>query len=263
MEQLFEKYQNIQLFATSPQYRNYKLIEPEFYDFNTFKSNMQILGYVSHTFENQKTKKPIDIYFFKEDSKYISSTNDFKKILDKYKSEYNIIMITKHPLNVYRMKSIKQYSHLNVKNYLHKIYIMEINKGSLCSKHTVLSPEENKRVCYELLAHAHKLPAISESDPQNIWIGGEVNDVIRIDRISEISGHSINYRIVTPASGKVLQSSSVGKLPPKKIKSQDEDNVSDNGEDYNDEYDDSAEIDETAAVAEVENDVDIADVELE
>src|SRR6476661_1154636 len=117
MEQLFEKYQNIQLFATSELYRNYDLLDKEFYTYEEFKNKIQIVGYIYHTFNNPKTKKNIDIYLFKSDSKYITSTSDFKKILDKYTDPYDIILITKEELNVYRRKSIKQYTHLNIKNY--------------------------------------------------------------------------------------------------------------------------------------------------
>lgn len=258
MEQLYEKYENIQLFATSPEYRNYTLIEDKFYDYETFKNKMQIIGYVQHKFKDPKHQRNIDIYLFKKDSKYITSTSDFKKILDKYEKDQTvyIIMITKEELNVYRRKSIKQYAHLNVKNYLHKHFIMEMNKGPLCSKHSILSPEETRKVCYDLRTHAHKLPAIYESDPQNIWIGGEVNDLIKIESNSEITGIRVGYRIVTPASGKVEQSTTATTkiktikkdASTNQLKEGDESEVEDHGddlgEDYNDDYQDEEPEDE-------------------
>lgn len=205
MEQLYEKYLNIQLFATK--YRNYELIDESFENYENFKNKMQIFEYVLHKFKNPKNPtRNIDLYLFKHDSKYISQTIMFKKILDRYNTEQTIIMITKEELNVYRKKSIKQYKNLSIKNYLHRHFIIEINKGPLCSKHTILTSEETRAVCYDIMSHGHKLAAIFESDPQNIWIGGEVNDLIKIESFSEITGKSIRYRIVTPSSGKVLQS---------------------------------------------------------
>lgn len=207
MEQLFEKYNNIQLFATK--YRGYKLLNGEkFYDYEEFKNKMQsFAGFVMHKFKNSNpSRKDVDIYFFKHDSKSISSTLEFKKILDRYNNkEHMIILITKEALNVYRNKTIKQYTHLSIKNYFHKHFVMEMNKGPLCSKHSILTPAENKALCYHIMAHGHNLKAIFESDPQNIWIGGEINDIIKIEPYSEITGKKIEYRIVTPASGKVLQ----------------------------------------------------------
>ena len=245
MEQLYEKYTNIQLFATSPKYRGYKLLDKEFYNYEEFKSKMQIISYIQHKFHDQRHQTDIDIYLFKHDSKYITSTTDFKKILDKYTSA-SIIMITKEELNIYRRKSINQYPNLNIKNYLHKHFIMEMNKGPLCSKHTVLSPEEVRRVCYSLKVHAHKLPAISAADPQNIWIGGEINDLIKIEAYSEITGHSIHYRIVTPASGKVLQNSTIVKKDATITEIDEEQSdveIEDNNEDYIDDYEEVEEDD--------------------
>jgi DNA-directed RNA polymerase subunit H (RpoH/RPB5) len=241
MEQLYEKYLNIQLFAIK--YRNYELIDEGFENYENFKNKMQIFEYVLHKFKNPKDpNRIIDLYLFKHDSKYISQTINFKKILDRYNTEQTIIMITKEELNVYRKKSIKQYKNLSIKNYLHKHFIIEINKGPLCSKHTILTPEETKAVCYDIMSHGHKLAAIFESDPQNIWIGGEVNDLIKIESFSEITGKSIRYRIVTPASGKVLQSPAVEKkepteaLPPGDATT--DANESDNNEDYIDDFND-------------------------
>jgi DNA-directed RNA polymerase subunit H (RpoH/RPB5) len=206
MEQLFQKYKNIQLFAVDKKYRNYEIID-NFYNYEEFKSKMQTLGYVMHKFKSAKIDNEIDIYLFKEDSSYINSTSNFKKLMDRYNKPSNIIMFTKQELSVYRKKTIKLYKNINVKNYLHKHFIIELNKGPLCSKHTILTSEETREVCYDLMAHAHKLPSIFQDDPQAIWIGAEINDVVKIESISEITGKSLHYRIVTPTSGKIMQSS--------------------------------------------------------
>ena len=41
-------------------------------------------------------------------------------------------------------------------------------------------------------------------DAQNIWIGGECGQVIKIVSISELTGGVVRYRIVSPDSGKIL-----------------------------------------------------------
>lgn len=245
MEQLFDKYKNVQLFS---KYRKYELIDEEFLTFDQFKTKIQSLGYILHKFKSQKSE--IDLFFFKNDSKYISSTIHFKKILDRYSKPSNIIMITKEELNVYRKKSVKQYKNINLKNYLHRHFIMEMNKGPLCSKHSILTIEEARAVCYDLMCHAHKLPAIFQDDVQNIWIGGEINDIIKIESISEITGKTIHYRIVTPTSGKILQTGSLVKeedtkeeeVPNTEIKKieevNEEVNEDNDDEDYVDDYED-------------------------
>ncbi len=205
MEELFEKYKNVQLFAMN--YRKFTTPTPKFLEFDEFKNKMQTNGYIQHNFHNPRTNNPIDVYLFRAESKFITSTVNFKKLLEKYdsKSKHDIIMITKEELNVYRRKSVRQFKNLNVKNYVHKHFIIELNKGPLCSKHTLLSKEEVKTLCYDLMAHGHKLPAIFVDDPQCIWVGGEINDIIKIEANSEITGKTVRYRIVTPSSGKIIQ----------------------------------------------------------
>jgi DNA-directed RNA polymerase subunit H (RpoH/RPB5) len=204
MEQLFEKYKNIQLFAIN--YRKFKLLDKGFMSYSDFKTDIQRYEYVLHKFKNHKNQN-VDLYLFKDESKFITSTINFKKILDRYNGDHIIILITKEELNIYRRKSIKQYPQLNIKNYLHKHFLIEMNKGPLCSVHTILTPDEVRDFCNGILAHGHSLPALIENDPQAIWIGAEINDVVRIDCNSEITGKTIRYRIVTPSSGKVMQSS--------------------------------------------------------
>ena len=265
MESLFEKYQNIQLFLEK--YRGYTIVEnsPNFYNYDDFKNKMQISGYISHQLENKTVdNKLLDIYLLKHDSKYVKATVNFKKILDKYKQEdTNIIVFTKEPLSVHIKKAIKKYPMLHVQNYLYKHFSIEINKGPLCSKHSILSPEEARRVCFELMTHGHKLPSISVDDPQNIWIGGNIDDIIKIESVSEITGTRILYRLVTPISGKAEESDAIKSKSSKSAKSSKvvkspKVNLSDDAEkkediveeeyevydEYDDEYEEVDEVDE-------------------
>ena len=262
MEQLYEKYEKIQLFATK--YRGFTLTDEKFYDYDEFKNKIQILEYIMHTFDNPKTGKPVDIYLFRIDSKYILNTINIKKILDKYNDKRHIIMITKKELNVYLKKTIKKYPNLNIKNYLHRHFIMELNRGPLCSKHTILTPDEVRSVCYSTMAHGHKFPAIFESDPQNIWIGGEINDLVKIESYSEITGKTISYRIVTPSSGKVIQNPGTV-VETKKSKNLDDDDDADDPVDDADEVNDKNDVDKDHDddIADNDDDEDIADGEAE
>jgi DNA-directed RNA polymerase subunit H (RpoH/RPB5) len=206
MEQLFEKYKNIQLFATSPKYRNYELVGDGFVDAETFKNKIQIFGHIMHSFRDPKNPDiPIDLYLFESESQTIKNTALFKGLLDKYKDTQIIILITKEELNVYRKKSILKKSKIECKNYLHKHFMMELKDGPLCSKHTILPSAEVTALCYDIFAHGHNFPSILENDPQNIWIGGKVNDIVMIESHTPITGWSIHYRIVAPASGKAIQ----------------------------------------------------------
>jgi len=224
MEQLYEKYINVQLFANI--YREFSLINGKYYTYEGFKHEMQINEYIVHNFIDVKNTK-VDIYLFRIESKHISNTINFNKILDKYdeKTPLNIIMITKEELNSYRRKSINQHN-LKVNNYLHKDFNIEKSKGSLCSKHVILSDAEAQTALYSNMIEKESLPKISELDPQIIWIGGQPGDIIKITPYSEITGFSIVYRLVVPSYGNIIQSPEYN-LNTKKITSvkDDDDNV--------------------------------------
>ncbi len=255
MEQLFEKYQNIKLCLT--QYRKFVLVDSrttmvknasideknEFLNFEEFKKKMQLTSYVVHHLENKNDGVKVDAFLFKVDSKYMRTTTEFTKLLDRYREPFHIMIFSKEKLNTYLTKAIRKYPHLKIENFLHKHFSLELSRGPLCSEHRILTPEETKEVCLDLMAHGHKLPAIPVDDPQNIWIGGKINEVIKILRYSEITGKSVGYRIITPVSGKISQSSVIKKEDvsgvPEAVKEDEAEivkEIDEVNEDYEDDY---------------------------
>merc|ERR1712071_639459 len=186
------------------EYREYKLDE-KFLDFNTFKKCMQIEQFIKHKCIDTKKGRNVYIYLFIHNSKYIKTTPQFKRLMDKIPEEpLDVIIITKTELSVYIKKALLKYTNLKIYNYLHKNFAIEISKGPLCSKHIVMTNNDVRDLCSrELIIHPLSLPSISINDPQNIWIGGELGEVIKIISVSEITGKSIRYRIVSPDSGKM------------------------------------------------------------
>lgn len=253
MEQLYEKYKNIQLFSNI--YRRFSLIAGKYYSYEEFKHEMQINEYIVHNFIDTNSEK-VDIYLFKIDSRHISNTVNFNKILDKYdiKNPIKIIMITKDELNSYRRKSINQHN-LKVNNYLHRDFNIEKSKGSLCSQHVILTDKEAELALYSNLIEKESLPKISEMDPQIIWIGGQPGDVIKITPYSEITGLTVVYRLVIPAYGNIIQSPEYN-LPKKitTIKEDDEGELEDQIDDID--QNDDIEQDEEEFVPEDEEFVD-------
>jgi DNA-directed RNA polymerase subunit H (RpoH/RPB5) len=203
MDVLFEKYENIKKFIL--EYRRYKM-EDNFLDFDTFKKAMQIEQYIHHKCIDIKKGRTIYIYLFIYNSRYIKTTPQFKRLMDKIPDDtFDVIIITKLELSVYIKKALLKYTNLKIFNYLHRYFSIEISKGPLCSTHTILSNTEVKDLCSrELIIHPLSLPSISINDPQNIWIGGELGEVIKILSVSEITGETIRYRIVSPDSGKMI-----------------------------------------------------------
>ncbi len=76
---------------------------------------------------------------------------------------------------------------------------MEITKAPLCGHYSVLSEKETKELCKNtLFCNRLNLPRVYITDPQIIWIGAEIGQVIKIKCYSLISGYKIYYRIVYP-----------------------------------------------------------------
>lgn len=213
MESLYNKYENIKKFISS--YRKYTTKE-KFYDYDTFKKIMQVEQYIKHICYNPVKERFVYVYVFAEHSKYIKTTSQFKRIIDKIPEELiDVIIISKLELNVYISKALLKYQHLNIYNYLYKYFAIELTNGPLCSKHTILSNDEVRILCSrDLIIHPLSLPSISINDPQNIWVGGELGHVIKIESISEITGKTERYRIVSPDSGKLMNTQKIRQTIP-------------------------------------------------
>jgi DNA-directed RNA polymerase subunit H (RpoH/RPB5) len=212
METLYEKYKNIQKFIT--QYRKYKLVDSKFYEFKTFKKTIQVEQYIYHKCINPINNKSVYVYIFTKNSKFVKTTAQFKRLIDRLSEDEqaNVIIISKNELSIYIKKALLKYKHLQIFNYVHKLFAIEIPKGPYCSKHTILTNDEVRVLCSnQLIIHPLSLSAISINDPQNIWVGGELGDVIEIDSISEITGKTIPYRIVSPDSGKLVNVNKIDK----------------------------------------------------
>lgn len=211
MEILYEKYLNIQKFIIK--YRKYTT-KDEFYDFATFKKAIQIEQYVSHNCIDAKRGRSVYIYMFKDQTKYTKTTPQFKRLVDKLPEEpADVIIISKDVLSIYINKALIKYNHLRIFNYQHKFFAIELAKGPLCSKHTILSNNEVQSLCArDLLIHPLSLPSISINDPQNIWMGGELGQIMKIESVSEITGKTVRYRIISPDSGKISNPQNINQM---------------------------------------------------
>jgi DNA-directed RNA polymerase subunit H (RpoH/RPB5) len=226
MEVFYEKYLNIQKFIN--EYRKYST-KDEYHDFAAFKKAIQIEEYIVHSCVDTKRGRPVYIYLFKDQAKYTKTTPQFKRLMDKLPEEpADVIILSKDLLSIYINKALIKYNHLRFFNYLHKFFAIELSKGPLCSKHTILTNNEVRDLCSrELLIHPLSLPSISINDPQNIWLGGELGQIVKIESVSEITGKTIRYRIISPDSGKVSNmSGAVSQLPSNESKPDDSQAVS-------------------------------------
>lgn len=198
----FNRYNNVIIFATD--WRKYELVTKPL-DKDAFRKVMQSEQYVKLECYDPKKDTNVLIYLFDKNSKYIASSQDMKKLLKKIKDPCSLIMITYQPMNVYHRKAINSQKHLKVSVYRHEIFDLVLPNGPLCYPHRIMTREEVIRLTNEdLCCFVINLPKILDEDPQVIWIGAEVGNVLEIKMLSDTSGETYQYRVVIPKSGKVI-----------------------------------------------------------
>ena len=202
MDSLFHTYNNVLL--CMKEYRNYTT-KDKVLTLDEFKSTVTNLSYLLLNYIKPIEQKQVFIYLFDINNTYLTNTGYFRKLLSKIESNIcDVIIISKYPLSVYINKIVNKLPNIGFYSYLYSNFITEKKDGPLCSKHTILSKEEMKTLCNrDLMVHPLSMPAILISDPQNIWIGGSLGQIIKIESKALTSGDAIRYRIVVPDSGKI------------------------------------------------------------
>jgi len=147
-----------------------------------------------------KLEKVVFILLLHNESEYDNKTANFKELLNSIKyPNCNIITISKNSLSTHVNKQIVELSTDTKKifSYTYDKFKFLVYNHSLCSPHYILSKEDEFNLLNNILMKKKiNLPKIKISDPQIVWIGGEIGDVIKIERDSEITGKSIYYRVV-------------------------------------------------------------------
>jgi DNA-directed RNA polymerase subunit H (RpoH/RPB5) len=198
----FNRYRNILTFAG--EWRKYEVLSPPL-DKESFRKTIQSDQYVRIECSDKRHDRTVLIFLFSEVSKYVASSTDMKKLLAKIKEPFHVILITHQALNVYHRKAIASQKHLHVNVYRHEIFDLILPNGPLCYPHRILSRDEVLKLTNDdLCCYVINLPKILDEDPQCIWIGAEVGDVIEIQMLSDITGETCQYRVVIPKSGKVI-----------------------------------------------------------
>lgn len=199
----FNQYNNLVIFAKD--WRKYKLITKPL-DKESFRKAMQSESYVRLDCIDPEKSKEVLIYLFDRDSKYTNSSQDLKRLLKKFKNPTTLLLITYRPLTTYSKKVVNTFKKLlTIYDYRHEIFDLILPSGPLCYPHRVMSRDEVIKLANEdLCCYITGIPRIFDEDPQCIWIGAEVGDVVEIKMLSDITGETYQYRVVIPKSGKVI-----------------------------------------------------------
>lgn len=168
----------------------------------SFVAAMRVSGYVS--FNATRTG-----HAYRPDERTIwivvgpttRSVGDFRKIFDtlKIREDTNVVVITEspfgHPMRGEIANMRRAYAGLHVDEVLWRVFSFEIPMHVANCPHEIAPPAETAAY----LSRTYVDPIfkkISKSDPQAIWIGARVGDIIKISYNSFTAGTAIDYRIV-------------------------------------------------------------------
>jgi DNA-directed RNA polymerase subunit H (RpoH/RPB5) len=201
-EAQYIQYQNLHIFAEK--WRKYKHVGT-IYTKKEFVTNMQSEECVMLQYVNPASSKPVLLYLLSANSKYNNNSQNLRGLLARIKEPTDVIIVSSEVFKTYSIRTIAKFKTLRVKTYLHENFDLIIPNGPLCYPHRILSFEEvNNLLNKEISCKLINLPKILQEDVQCIWIGAEVGDVIEITQLSDITGESIQYRVVIPKSGKTI-----------------------------------------------------------
>ena len=143
-----------------------------------------------------------DITLFKTKKKL----NDHNKYIEKIENKKNTDLVIIYTNNLksinYNYTLSKGYmDNYNFNNYHvinYKLLYINITNHIFVPKHEIISEnEKNELIDKYYLKDLTDLSCISFQDPQVIFIGGKINDVIKITRISDTAETSLIYKLVT------------------------------------------------------------------
>lgn len=218
---MFNIYQNLHIFAEK--YRGYQILSDKL-DQNELRKKMQVEQYVTIEVEEPvvtstaiptatpAAKHLITIALINVGSKYIKTTTDIRSLMfqltkndnikeiHEHRLNRSIFLITKDDVRNLVAKTKNNISKVNVENYLHIHFKMEIPKGPHCSKHVIMKPQELQDEIQANFIDINHIPLISDSDPQCIWIGAKTGNIVKIVRYSINAGLATEYRKVIPRS---------------------------------------------------------------
>ena len=190
---LWNVYQNLQILVEKRQWSKI----PEFADKVEFDKKMRLSNYVTIVGKNRMEVDEV-IILTSEMSNIPNHSKDFKSAVKEFVERgkhFNIMIISSRVLT----NKIREYAMstgIRVTSYDYRIFVIDVTNAPLVPKHRILSQPEVAELLNHILKPKESLPKILINDPQVVWLGAVVGEVIEIERPSEVTGTTMIYRIV-------------------------------------------------------------------
>jgi DNA-directed RNA polymerase subunit H (RpoH/RPB5) len=140
------------------------------------------------------------MYIFILQADNVPKSNNFQKMVNTIsENKSHVYIVGGRPIK----EQIKRHLHKNVKKVLNIRYFTYDNFKvdprfhELVPFHTLCSDDEMAQIIRDnKIEHISQFPKIKKSDPQVIWNGGRIGQLMRILRKTDI-GECVYYRIIT------------------------------------------------------------------
>ena len=143
-----------------------------------------------------------DIVLIAPKSKYATKSAEFKKLLKiihKTKDKNEFLFISEEIMTNYIHKQIAIFRAENpgiiVESQLYDIFMLELPKHSSIPRHELVSTQTIDNFCISNYTLKQRLAKILHTDPMAIWLGIRPGMCVKIYRLSETVGMSIEYKI--------------------------------------------------------------------
>jgi len=141
-----------------------------------------------------KQDKLVTFVIVAKNSDIPNRTESFLGMMREIKDESEIFLFTEKE-NTSKIRAYANSNNINLHIYPMYIIHIDLRKAPGVPKHEIVTSDEEKHIIERYYIHGKNMPYILSTDPQIIWIGAKPGDIIRITRMSEVSGYATIYRL--------------------------------------------------------------------
>jgi len=144
-----------------------------------------------------KDKLPLYI-FLAVDEKYTSRSAECVRLLNMVEEkEARVIIVGRNDIKPSVKKAIHKYTKkkIDVFTYTFTPFKVDPRQCSMVPVHKLCTDEETKQILLDNHISLNQLPKIKKADPQVIWVGGSVGQVVKIIR-NNVTSMDVYYRVI-------------------------------------------------------------------
>lgn len=213
-ETLSQVYQNVFKFFN---YRGLKPLEPPL-PTDKFIEEIYNNDYIFIDTVQEELQKPTVVVLLHHAAQQNMKAQDFKKILAAWAGKWmDVMFITQAPMSTHvanyiiELNSKDPVQDINcdkheqrfcncgkstVYTYQYMRFIIEVPKHVMVPEYITLTRQQEEDLLNMLKCKKQNLPGIQRSDPMVVWSTAIKGSIIKINRVDDVAGVSVYYRVV-------------------------------------------------------------------